>query len=50
MLGSVPKTRNTIVSKSTMASILKGEILEKIMHKNNRMTYLIILMFVFVNL
>lgn len=50
MLGSVPETRNTIVSKSTMVSIPKGEILEKIMNKNNRMTYLIILMFVFVNL
>lgn len=37
---------NIIVSKSNMASVLMGEILEKIMHTNNRMTNL---MFFFVD-
>lgn len=49
MLGFVPETRSTLVSKSNIASVLMGEILEKIMHKNNRITYLIILMFFFVD-
>ena len=49
MLGSVPEKRNILVSKPNMASGLMGEILEKIMHKNNRRTYLIILMFFFVD-
>lgn len=44
VLGFVPETRITLVSKSNIASVLMGEILEKIMHKNNRITYLIILM------
>lgn len=48
MLGSVPETRNTLVSKSNIASVLLEEILEKIMHKNNQITYLIILVFFFV--
>lgn len=49
VLGFMPETRNTLVSESNIASVLMGEILEKIMHKNNRITYLIILMFFFVD-
>lgn len=50
MLGSVPETRHATVSKSNMGFVLMGEILEKIMHKNNRMTRLIILMVFFVDM
>lgn len=45
MLGSVPETRNILVSESNIASVFTGKVLETFMHKNNRMTYLRILMF-----
>lgn len=45
MLGSVPETRNILVSESNIASVFTGKVLETFTHKNNRMTYLRILMF-----